>query len=882
MLTPPGRPLEVGWGQEFGRWFWHAFVLPPDLAQAWPRWMHRFVKPLVLRLAVELGVSNPRSIRSWALHLTLSDPPRGYWSSQESYLRARRRRVASLRTLLHHAVTPYIEPLVYAIAARVESYSAALSLAYAKANRASRVAAGLLIAALLVAAASTPLGIGQQGLLLSAMWAITLLVRQLPGYGPGIIMIAFSIVASSRYIWWRLTQTMDLNPGFEAFFGAGLLAAECYTWIIMVLGYVQNARPLRRKPAPLPMDRTLWPSVDVFVPSYNESLEVVRPTVLAALNLDWPADKLKVYILDDGRRAQFRDFAASCGAEYMIRGDNSHAKAGNLNHALKSSRGDFVAIFDCDHIPVRTFLTTTMGWFLRDPKCAMLQTPHHFFSPDPFERNLGTFRRVPNEGNLFYGLIQDGNDLWNATFFCGSCAVLRRGPLEEVGGIAVETVTEDAHTALKLHRRGYTTAYLRQVLAGGLATESLSGHIGQRIRWARGMAQIFRLDNPLTGPGLTVLQRLCYSNAMLHFFSGIPRLVFLTAPLAYLYFQFHIINAAAGTIALYAIPHMVQSSLANSHIQGRFRHSFWNEAYEAVLSWYIALPTSLALIAPRFGKFNVTAKGGLVEREFFDWRISAPYLVLVVLNVVGVLLAFPRMLYWNSYEADTVILNLVWTLFNLILLGAVLGVAAETRQVRAAPRVPKNIAAVLHLPDGSRVACRTDDFSLRGLGLQTEVPAAVQRGDRLRLSLSADDGDHEFPFEVALVNGNHVGLLLGTMTIQEERNFIRCTFGSAEAWNDWDRNVVTDHPLASFVEVFSFGATGYVRLLESAYNEFSARFHRRAAPAAAVPVPAAGPVPAAMPVPAAGPVPAAMPVPVAMPAPAPAAVPARLRAVRAG
>jgi len=187
---------------------------------------------------------------------------------------------------------------------------------------------------------------------------------------------------------------------------------------------------------------------------------------------------------------------------------------------------------------------------------------------------------VPNEGNLFYGLIQDGNDLWNATFFCGSCAVLKRRPLQEIGGIAVETVTEDAHTALKLHRRGYNTAYLRQVLAGGLATESLSGHIGQRIRWARGMAQIFRLDNPLTGRGLSCLQRLCYTNAMLHFFSGIPRLVFLTAPLAYLYFQFHIINAAAATIALYALPHMVQSSLANSHIQGRFRHSFWNEAYE--------------------------------------------------------------------------------------------------------------------------------------------------------------------------------------------------------------------------------------------------------------------------------------------------------------
>ncbi|WP_139251729.1 glycosyltransferase family 2 protein, partial [Escherichia coli] len=103
------------------------------------------------------------------------------------------------------------------------------------------------------------------------------------------------------------------------------------------------------------------------------------------------------------------------------------------------------------------------------------------------------FRQKPNEGHLFYGLIQNGTDTWNASFFCGSCAVIRRKPLDEIGGIAVETVTEDAHTSLRLHRLGYSSAYLRYPLAAGLATETLSAHIGQRIRWARGMIQILRI-----------------------------------------------------------------------------------------------------------------------------------------------------------------------------------------------------------------------------------------------------------------------------------------------------------------------------------------------------------------------------------------------------
>jgi cellulose synthase (UDP-forming) len=164
-------------------------------------------------------------------------------------------------------------------------------------------------------------------------------------------------------------------------------------------------------------------------------------------------------------------------------------------------KSPFVAIFDCDHVPTRSFLQMTMGWMLRDPKLAMLQTPHHFYSPDPFERNLGQFRVIPNEGELFYGVVQDGNDFWNATFFCGSCAVLRRKALDDIGGIAVETVTEDAHTSLRMQMNGWGTAYINIPQAAGLATERLSAHVGQRIRWARGMIQILRTENPLFAPG---------------------------------------------------------------------------------------------------------------------------------------------------------------------------------------------------------------------------------------------------------------------------------------------------------------------------------------------------------------------------------------------
>src|SRR6201995_2810976 len=319
----------------------------------------------------------------------------------------------------------------------------------------------------------------------------------------------------------------------------------------------------------------------------------------------------------------------------MTREDNEHAKAGNINRALQRLSAPFVAIFDSDHVPTRSFLQLTMGWFGRDQKLAMLQTPHHFYSPDPFERNLGQFRTIPNEGELFYGVVQDGNDFWNATFFCGSCAVIRRSALNTIGGFATETVTEDAHTALRLHRAGWDSAYLRLPLAAGLATERLILHVGQRMRWGRGMLQIFRLDNPLFGPGLSIGQRLCYLNAMMHFFFALPRLVFLTSPLAFLLFNQNIIAASPLAIVAYAFPHMFHSIATNARIQGAWRHSFWSEIYETVLALFLVRVTIVTLLNPKRGKFNVTDKGGMLTSEYFDLRAVYPNLILAAVLGAG-------------------------------------------------------------------------------------------------------------------------------------------------------------------------------------------------------------------------------------------------------
>jgi cellulose synthase (UDP-forming) len=658
---------------------------------------------------------------------------------------------------------------------------------------------------------TTPLAWLGQSLLFVTLWVCVLLMRRIPGMTPTLVLIALSMIASCRYGYWRLTESIDFEPGWETFIGWCLLGAEIYAWLIMVLGFVQSAVPLKRQAVAMPPDRSGWPTVDVFIPTYHEPLSVVEPTVLAARSMDWPADKLNIYLLDDGDRDDMRDFALAAGVHYLRRTEHSHAKAGNLNNALYQSKGEFIAFFDCDHMPTRSFLTTCMGWMMKDDQCAMVQTPQHFFSPDPFERNLDTFRRIPNEGKLFYGVVQDGNDFWNAAFFCGSCAVVRRKPLEEIGGVAIDTVTEDAHTALRLHRRGYNTAYIGTTQAAGLATESLAQHVAQRTRWARGMAQIFRVDNPLFGRGLSLVQRLCYSNAMLHFFYGIPRLIFLTAPLAYLFFEFHIIRASALMILVYALPHVVLPHIANAHLNGPHRHTFWAEVYETVLAWYVAWPTTLAFLNPKLGRFNPTAKGGLVQEDHFDWRVSRPYLVLVLLNLVGFLIGLARLFIWNSFEAGTVLLNLVWTTYNLAMLGAAIGVARERRQVRNAPRVAGNLPVCLVFPGGQTYLTATEDYSLRGLGLslQSAPPVPLQVGDALTVTLSTGDEVHSFPVRISTLRDQQLGLSFDPLDLEQRAALVQCTLARADAWTEWQQRYDSDLALQGLQEISLLALRSY-------------------------------------------------------------------------
>ena len=595
------------------------------------------------------------------------------------------------------------------------------------------------------------------------------------------VIVFLSGFASLRYFYWRVTSTLNLDSSLDAGASVLLLAAEVYGVLVLFLGYFQTIEMEKRTPPPI----NTVPSVDVFVPTYNESMEIVRRTVIGALAIDYP--RKQVFLLDDGRREAFEAMARELGCFYLTRSDNLHAKAGNLNSALKRTHGELIAIFDADHVPVRGFLRKTVGFF-EDEGVALVQTAQHFFNPDPYERNLNLQGRIAPEQTFFYHVIQPGNDFWNSAFFCGSCAVVRRSAIDSIGGFKVSTVTEDAHTALELHARGWRSVYLGLPLAAGLATESFAAHVVQRMRWARGMAQILRLDCPLFKRGLSLPQRLNYFNAMLHFFFGLPRLVMIAAPLAFLLLGIHSFRADVMAVMAYILPHIVLSTIGNALISERFRHSFWGGVYEVSIAPYTAWVTLLALFNPKLGKFNVTDKGTNIEAARFDFETSRGSLLFTGLSLAALLLAFPLRLALLDpasaapAELHAILINAVWAVANLVTLVAAACVAYEQPQQRRAPRVARGFPCEVRFGGHVRRACCLD-ISETGVRLVLEGAGGAPETCELRIA-----GARVLAVGARRIwcewggTGAEAGLAFASVDAQRHRELVELIFSDDRSW----------------------------------------------------------------------------------------------------
>ncbi len=578
------------------------------------------------------------------------------------------------------------------------------------------------------------------------------------------LVAVVSLIVSLVYLGWRVGFTLGASLWisiplwlleFHAVVGLGLFAFSLWD--------------LDRQSVPAPLQSTDL-RVGILIPTYNEPMEVLFPTIAAAVALE-PAHE--TYVLDDGQRLWVRAMVASLGARYVTREERTHAKAGNLNHALAQLDLDVIGVLDADHIADVGFLTHTLGYF-RDPKVAVVQTPQDFYNLDSFEheKNRSWFWRARrsisfNEQRLFYRAIQAGKNRWQAVFWCGTNAVVRVSAIREIGGIACETVTEDMHTTIRLHRHGWRSVYHNEVLAHGLAARDATEYQAQRLRWGTGAMQILHLEHPLTRRGLSLGQRLAYAATILGWFDAWRTLGYVLLPLAVIFSGATPIHAPFAVFAVafgvtFALQRLAMALLSRGYApQGM-----------ATLFEFVRLQSNIQATLTYFlrgeRQFRVTAKDGNDERR----RTQAPWSLWILLALTGIALLWfagtlagvtptAYRIRWTAYGA------LFWALVNCGFLVAALARIRSDRfasERRTAVRLQTGGAASIEGRAGQLL-----DVSIGGAMVRCERPP------------EASEEPLSVEFECAGIKIGLMGEERGRQTLADGSAIVRLRFAEQQA-----------------------------------------------------------------------------------------------------
>ncbi len=540
-------------------------------------------------------------------------------------------------------------------------------------------------------------------------------------------------LAALRYFLWRSTT---LNTAHPASFCLSLVFFLCEaTYLLTALLQFYPALffspNLRRQQADQLESWTSGhcPSVDIWIPTYNESERFVRRCVLACLNIRYP--RKTIYVLDDGHRPEIAALAKTLGVRYLSRPDNSHRKAGNLNHALAHSSGELISVFDCDFIPFSRFLERTVGFF-SDEAVALVQTPQHFFNADFHNRNLGLDVLIPGDMDYFFHYIQVIRDHFNAVVCCGTSYVVRRTALEQIGGYVTHCIVEDNQTGTRLLTRGWKMVYLDEILSLGEVPRTFRDYLEQRLRWMQGNLQIYFSSRELPiWRRLNLWQKFFYVNLFVSLWTPLFRSVYIVFPLLSMLVGFTLIAAPPLEYASYGLPFILLLYFLPTWQTNGHYFQYWSEVYES-LSCFPSLLRLLQLLRNPFRQLGslVTNKDVSHSEQSLDLPLALPFLLYLLLFGVALLSRYALPLldvrwYRSPFEGEGLMLS--WNLYNGLLMLVCLLACIDKPVRRQTDRFPLELIACLEL-QGQEFWGVTGDVSEQGAGLLLTTPGPSSQG----------------------------------------------------------------------------------------------------------------------------------------------------------
>lgn len=534
------------------------------------------------------------------------------------------------------------------------------------------------------------------------------------------------IFVATRYIIWRL---LTINTAHPLSFALSLLiylyellfVAILYAEFIPSTTFEPKKRILQANDLATLADQQIA-SVDIFISTYNESTRQVRRCIHACKSQLY--QNKKIYVLDDGNRREIRDLCSELHVEYISRSDNLHRKAGNLNHALKQTSGEYILVLDCDFLPFKLLINRTIGFF-QDSNVAIVQTPQHYFMPDFHARNLGVEALMPSDVDMFYNYQQVIRDNYNSVICVGTSYLARRSALESIGGYVTTCIIEDHQTGTRLLTEGWRIVYLNEILSVGETPGNLRDYIDQRLRWLQGNLQILLPSSelPIFNSATTTWQRIFY---LLHYagnFMPVGRAFFIFIPLISLYFGNQLIIAPVDAYIAYALPFILLLHTIPAWCSGNHTHQIWSEVYETItcIPWTVRLLKILRKPFQIYGS-TVTPKDSRSDLKQVDWPLARHLLVYIALFLLFYLIRFGAPILFPAFLAYPVQsegqeIMIIWTIYNFSVVLVALLCCVEKPYRRNSERFTVDLIARLSSSEGITCWGATREISETGASL---------------------------------------------------------------------------------------------------------------------------------------------------------------------
>jgi cellulose synthase (UDP-forming) len=522
-----------------------------------------------------------------------------------------------------------------------------------------------------------------------------------------------------RYLYWRILFTTPLHQNLaQHIWSRCFLTMEiCAVTSNMLLLFFMSRHIDRSSVADTRQNSPLSHApVDVFIATYNEDCSILERTIVGAKAIQH--SDLRVWVLDDGARPEMRRLAANLGVLYTSRVKGKHAKAGNVNNGLKHAlstgrRPEFILLLDADFVPYRNLLRRTLGLF-EESNVGLVQTPQHFFNPDPVQSNLLCTTVWPDEQRFFFNVLMPCKDAWGVAFCCGTSAVIRVAALEACGGMAIETVTEDMLTSLKMQEHGYRTIYLNERLSMGLAPENLQQFVSQRARWCLGtMQQIFTRWSFAGRARIGLISRLAFLDSVMYWVSSAAfKLMLLSAPILFWFTGTAVLRANVPDLLYWMAPALAANLIFMGLVTGNHLLPIMTDVNQLITMFAVSGTVVLSLVRPFGHNFKVTMKGLSTTRVTVHWSILWRFAALALLTILGMLL---RVFSFSPYHGRPgYSLNVFWSLLNTAILVLACAACIELPKRRADERFTTNEEAIVVLEDGTELPCRLQDISLGG------------------------------------------------------------------------------------------------------------------------------------------------------------------------